>query len=77
MPWDIEAVSSHTTQQTSYVTMDPKLRHELDLVEHLVMAGKDVDVPYTTYLTNGRGKKLLRQPNIKPVLWAHLLALPN
>ena len=46
---DIEAVSSHPTQQT--VTMDPNLRREIDLVEHLVIAGKDADVPYTPYLT--------------------------
>lgn len=29
---DIEAVSSHPTQQTSHDTMDPQLRRELDLV---------------------------------------------
>jgi len=46
---DIEAVPS--PQQTSHIRMDLKLRREFDLVEHLVVAGKDADVPYTPYLT--------------------------
>jgi len=57
---DIEAVSCHPTQQTSYVTIDPKLQRELDLVEHLVVAGKDVDVPYTPYLTKCQWKKIAK-----------------
>jgi len=57
---DIEAVSSHPTQQTSHVIMDPKVRHELDHVEHLVIAGKNPNVPYTPYLTKCERKKIAK-----------------
>jgi len=44
---DIEAVSS-------------QLRRELDLVGHLVIRGKDADVPYTPNLTKCQRKKIAK-----------------
>jgi hypothetical protein len=44
--------------QTSHDTMDPEVRRELDLVEHLVIASKDADVLFTLYLTKCQRKKI-------------------
>jgi len=56
----VPEVSSHNAAQARRMD-DPNIQRELALLEHLVVAGKDADVPYTPYLTKCQRKKIAKK----------------
>lgn len=50
-----------SSQHMSQALLNTKVRQELALVEHLVVEGKDVDVPFTTYLSKKQRKKIAQE----------------
>jgi hypothetical protein len=53
-------VASHDAAQ-AHVKIDSNLQRELALVEHFVVAGKDVDVQFIPYLSKGQRKKIAQK----------------
>jgi len=53
----VPPVASHEADQ-AHLKIDLNLQRELAVVEHLEVAGKDVDVPFTPYLSKGQQRKI-------------------
>ena len=52
------------SQHMSPALLNPKVQHELSLVEHLVLVGKDADVPFTPYFQKCQRKKINKEAAI-------------
>lgn len=51
---------TESSQQMQQALLNPKVQHELALVEHLVGEGKDADVPFTPDITKCQRKKITK-----------------
>jgi len=58
---DIVPQASNHGDVQACLMVNPNLQRELALVEHLVVAGKDADIPFTPYLTKCQRKKIAQK----------------